>query len=101
MNVITIEEEAFKIIVTKIDNLEKRFYDLSNKVKYPTKEHWVDVQEALCVLKCSRKQLQLWRNKGLLPASQIQQKIYFKTTDLDAFFEKHYDKLRNKWRVRV
>lgn len=94
MNVITIEEEAFKLLVAKIENLEKRFEQIVNKASCPTKERWLDIQDVLQILKCSRRHLQNYRNEGKLPFSQIGQKIYFKSSDVEHFLEKNYKNVR-------
>ena len=90
MNVITIEEEAFKLLIAKIESLEKRFEQIINKANYPTKERWLDMQDVMQLLKCSRRQLQIYRDKRMLPFSQINQKIYFKASDVEKFLEKHF-----------
>jgi hypothetical protein len=50
---------------------------------------WLDVSETCRYLKISTRTLQNYRNRGMLPYSQINAKIYFRLTDLNKFIENH------------
>ncbi len=94
MNVITIEEQAFKTLLDKIEALENKFADIVHKANYPTKERWLDMQDVLEILKCSRRQLQIYRDTKQIPFSQINQKIYYKASDIEKFLLHHYNKVK-------
>ena len=96
MNVITIEDKAYNNILDKIDNLEKSFSDIVKKSKNPLKDKWLDNQEVMELLKCSKKYLQNLRTEKTLKFSVIKQKIYYKAVDIDFYLESHYDNEDNE-----
>jgi hypothetical protein len=53
-------------------------------------ETWLDIPETAKWLKISPRTLQNYRDKGLLPYSQIGAKIYFRLDDLQKFLMKNY-----------
>ena len=92
MEVITIQSEAFKVIMEKMDRIDKK---LDSNVQQPAlKDPWFDIQEACFILKISKRTLANYRKEGLLPYSKIDGKIYFKAADIQKLLEKNYKKLR-------
>jgi len=53
-------------------------------------ETWLDIPETAKWLKVSPRTLQNYRDSGILPYSQIANKIYFRLQDLQEFLMKHY-----------
>jgi hypothetical protein len=88
MDVITIESQAFKEIARKLDKIEK---DLLKKSPSSPDETWLDVCETCSRLKISKRLLQQYRDKNVLPYSQFSGKIYFKASDIQLFLESHYN----------
>ena len=88
MNVITIESEAFKDLIHRIDRLENRFAEIVNRAANPLSEIWIDNQEICELLKISKRTLQTYRDEKLLPYSQINHKIYYRVADIDRFLKK-------------
>ncbi len=93
MELVTLTSEAFLKIASKIDNL----YSVldKNKKANPLSDTWLDIQEVCLLLKVSKRTLQKYRDKGILPYSQIGGKIYFKASDIEEHLKNHYNK-RNK-----
>lgn len=92
MEVITITSDAYKALVNKIDSIN----EVVNKMKYidtPLNERWLDIQEACFALKVSKRTLQAYRDKQVLPYSKFEGKIYFKVADIEKHLEKHYIKV--------
>jgi hypothetical protein len=95
MNVITIESEAFKQIMDKLQGLEERFIKLKVDAQTPLSERWLDNQDVLLLLKISKRTLQSYRDERRIPFTQIGHKIYYKASDVDKFLKKNYQKLNN------
>jgi len=57
------------------------------------KDTWLDIQEVCFLLKISKRTLQTYRDKGILPYSQVNGKIYFKAADIQKHLEKNYRKI--------
>jgi hypothetical protein len=89
MEVITIEAKAYKEIIDEIKGIKDllKEKDISN----PLSERWL-VNEDLCkTLKISKRLLQSYRDKKLIPYSKISGKIYYRAKDIDNWIQKHYE----------
>ncbi len=91
MNVITIQSEAFQEIINSIQEIKETISVQNNQ--QPLSEKWLDIQEVCFLLKISKRTLQSYRDKNLLPYSQIGGKIYFRATDIEDYLQKHYKKI--------
>lgn len=92
MEVVTIQSEAFSLIVDKIDSVHKR---LDAKEKTP-KEIWLDNVEFMQMLKISKRTAQSYRDQGIISFSQIGAKIYYKLSDVEALLNKYLVKAFKK-----
>ncbi len=89
-----------KLILSEVDykelqsKLEKITSQLDNLGKQnPLTERWLDNQDVCTILKISSRTLQNYRDKGILPFSQIGNKIYYKASDIEKHLENNYVKL--------
>lgn len=57
---------------------------------------WLDQQEACHLLKISKRTLQTYRTKGILGATQINRKNYFKLTDVELLMQTEYPLKKQK-----
>jgi len=53
-------------------------------------DRWLDIQDVCELLHISKRTLQSYRDKGILPFSQVGAKIYYKANDIQKHLEKHY-----------
>lgn len=88
--VITIEHEAFKSLIKKLDEVKNCFSN--SREKESEEEEWLPSVEVLKLLKISKRTLQNYRERGILSYSQFGAKIYFKKTDIISHLEKNYIK---------
>lgn len=51
---------------------------------------WLTGDHVCHILEISKRTLQNYRDRGILPFAQIGRKIYYKATDLDEFLESHH-----------
>ncbi len=89
MEVITIEAKVFKEIIDEIKGIKDllKSKDLDN----PLSERWL-INEDLCkTLKISKRLLQSYRDRKLIPFSQINGKIFYKASDVNDWLNKHYN----------
>ena len=93
MEVITIEKEAFKQIMDKLQSLEDRYIKMKIDAQTPLSERWLDNQDILLLLKISKRTLQSYRDEREIPYTQIGAKIYYKASDVEKFLKKNYRKL--------
>lgn len=88
MDVITLQTEAFKEIVSKIDGIHSR---LNAKEKKPS-EVWLDNSELMSILKISKRTAQHYRDSGMISFSQVGAKIYYRLSDVEELLNAHYNK---------
>ena len=88
MNVITIQSEAFEQLKSMLDAINNR---LTAKEKEP-KEIWLDNQEMMQMLKISKRTAQHYRDSGMISFSQVGNKIYYKSSDVEELLKRHYNK---------
>ena len=90
MEIITIESEAFKQILNKLDSISKKLNDKEGKTHDKLSAKWLTINQACEILNVSRRTCQAYRDDGVLSFSQYQGKIYFKASDLESHLQKHY-----------
>jgi hypothetical protein len=101
MEVITIENQAFSKLLSNIESLTKEIHDLNQrenlsvpqqKEKSSLKDEWIDNEEACLLFRVTKRTLQNYRDKSLLPYSQIRRKILYNISDLRKVFNDNYIK---------
>jgi hypothetical protein len=55
-------------------------------------EEWIGKEKVMSILKISERKLQTLRDNGSMPFSQIDGKIYYKTSDVAELLNNHYNK---------
>lgn len=90
MEIITFDSEAFKEIITKIDDLENKIETALNRPLLG--DDWLDIQDTCKLLKLSKRTLQTYRDRGIIGYSQYVGKVYIRASDIKAHLEKHYIK---------
>nr|WP_321409078.1 helix-turn-helix domain-containing protein [uncultured Carboxylicivirga sp.] len=85
MNVITIESEAYKALIDKLDSLFQ-FINLNQQVFNPD-EAWVDGEDVCTYLRISIRTLQRLRSKGKITYSTLGGKTYYSISELKSLLE--------------
>ena len=88
MNAKIISNDEFKQLLNKIDKLESKIDNISKQ--NPLEETWLDIQDVCQLLKISKRTLQSYRDKGVLPFSQNGSKIYYKASDIQQYLVDNY-----------
>ncbi|MFZ4402078.1 MAG: helix-turn-helix domain-containing protein [Bacteroidales bacterium] len=97
--VVIIPKEEYQELTGKVDRIIEM---LDSKMKQEIITKWLDIPETCKALRVSIRTLASYRAKGMLSYSQIENKIYFSTSDIEAFLTKHYvpsftSKTNTKW----
>jgi hypothetical protein len=90
MEKIVLTEADFKELQTKLEEITSQLKSLNKRD--PLSEKWLDNQDVCLILKISTRTLQTYRDKGILPFSQISNKIYYKASDIEKHLENNYVK---------
>ena len=77
-----------------LDRLEEKIENLENILKAKSEQEinsqWINSTQVPKILGISQKTWQTYRDKRLIPFSQIGSKIFVKREDLDNFLASHY-----------
>ena len=82
---------AVQRMIDKLNRMEQKLDAQSNPI--PLNQQWLDLQETCRQLKISKRTLQFYRDKGILPYSQIGGKIYFRASDIEEHLKRHYNNI--------
>lgn len=81
MEVIAIDKKTVELIIQKFDEFAKRIKTLCGKQK--TNEKWMDNEDVCRLLNISKRTLQSYRDRKILPFSQIGHKCYYRISDIE------------------
>ncbi|WP_185241894.1 helix-turn-helix domain-containing protein [Elizabethkingia anophelis] len=83
MEVIAIPKSVLKELTIELDELLQRTTDVSNAYAgIFNEERWLDNQEVCLMLGITKRTLQSYKDKGLLPFSKLNRKNYYKLSDV-------------------
>jgi len=94
MEVITIESRVFEEIINTLRALDEKFVSLKFDAENPLTEKWLDNQEVMQLLKVSKRTLQSYRDDRSLAYSQIGNKMYYNTKDIEKFLKSNYNEAK-------
>ena len=92
MEKLVLTEVDYKELHSKLDKITSQLNELGKQNSLS--EKWLDNQDVCIILKISTRTLQNYRDKGILSFSQINNKIYYKSSDIEKHLENNYVK---KW----
>lgn len=87
MEIITIEARTFEEMMVGFETLAKEMDVFCQQNGDKVMQKWLDNQEVCELLKISKRTLQTYREKGLLPFSQIGHKMYYRPQDVEKVFK--------------
>ena len=88
MEVIAIQKSAFDGMKNELKDLLEMTKDATEKyASIFNKEKWLDNQEVCLMMNITKRTLQTYKDKGLLPYSKLNRKNYYKLTDVQALLE--------------
>ncbi len=82
MEYVMVEKRSYDRLVARIGALAGRVAELCRR-QDKTLQHWLDNEEVCLLLNIQKRMLQRYRERGLLPCTQIRHKVYYKTADVE------------------
>jgi tRNA U34 5-carboxymethylaminomethyl modifying GTPase MnmE/TrmE len=86
-------------IINMVAVIKKDIRELHAEIKKLTKTHtqqlseeWIQREQVMQILNIKERKLQSMRDNGTLPYSQIDGKIYYRTTDVENLLKQNYNK---------
>jgi hypothetical protein len=89
MDVITIESQAYKDLITKINSIAKFVIAHQESEKEQNTDEWVDSKEICSFLKISTRTLQRLRTARVINYSKIRGKNYYKLSEVSRLLNDH------------
>jgi hypothetical protein len=83
MEVITIESQAYRDLIAKINTIAKFVAALQSKNEDEPEDIWVDSYEVCTFLKISSKTLQRMRAAGAITFSRIRGKNFYRISEIE------------------
>ena len=77
MEYMMVEKRSYDRLVARIEALARRVSELCRR-QDKTLQHWLDNEEVCLLLNIQKRTLQRYRERGLLPCTQIRHKVYYK-----------------------
>ena len=88
MEVIAVQKSALDGMKNEIIELLKLAENATRKYTSIFKEEkWLDNQEVCLMMNITKRTLQTYKDKGLLPYSKLNRKNYYKRSDVQALLE--------------
>ena len=87
MELTIIETSAYLELKRQLSTLSVQVEDLARKMAPPVPDKWVDAQEVCLALGISKRCLQAYRDRGLVPCSHIGGKYFYRETDIQQIQE--------------
>ena len=82
MNIITIEEQTFKLVCSRFANFANQVERICRLNNHQS-DKWLSGREVCALLGISIRSLQNYRDSGKLGYSQIGNKLYYKSADIE------------------
>lgn len=83
MEIINIEADTFEAMMTKFEDFLRKIEKLSFEKQDKHLKKWLDNQEVCQILNISKRTLQTYRDTGLIPFSQPNNKMFYKPDDIE------------------
>jgi hypothetical protein len=87
-----IKLENYRVLIAKLERLQVAVESL-NQTDQKVGEGWLDNEDVSKILRVSKRQLQNYRDQGVLPFSQFGNKIYYRWVDVEAHLMRNYKKV--------
>lgn len=87
MELTIIETSAYQELKRQLSTLSIQMADFQKKITPATPEKWLDAQDVCLALNISKRALQTYRDKGLIPHSNIGGKFFYKEVDIQQILE--------------
>lgn len=92
MNIQEISSVKLREIEIKLDETIKRLNKIQKDV---FKSKFIDNSDFIRLMQISSGTAKNWRNKGIIPYSQIENKFYYKIIDIQDVLNKYYKNSNN------
>lgn len=90
MEIISMDIRTFDTFMTRVRAIEEKTDELCLRQEDTGLKKWLDNQDVCDTLGISKRTLQTYRDKGLLPFSRIKNKLFYKPEDVEKLLQSSY-----------
>ncbi len=87
MEIISISTRVFDTLSQRVEDIEEKAEQLYRRQENLGLKDWLDNQDVCEILDITKRTLQSYREKGLLPYSRIEYKIRYKPEDMQKLLQ--------------
>jgi len=89
-------EDYFERMMDRFDMIERKIDRLTKRQNCMNGDELLDTQDLCLLLKISKRTLQRYRKKGVLPFHFLEGKVYYKLRDVHQFIGKSFQPPKNR-----
>lgn len=90
MEIISMDIRTFDALMARVKTIEEKAEMLCKRQEDLGLKKWLDNQEVCDILGISKRTLQEYRAKGLLPFGRIKNKLFYKPEDVEKVLQSYY-----------
>lgn len=90
MEIISMDIRTFDALMARVRAVEEKAGELCRRQEDKGMKRWLDNQDVCDVLGISKRTLQVYRDKGLLPFSRIRHKVFYRPEDVEELLQSSY-----------
>lgn len=90
MEIISMDLRTFDVLFSRIREIEEKSEILCRRHEDIGLKKWLDNQDVCNILGISKRTLQTYRDKGLLPFSRIKNKLFYRPEDVERLLQSSY-----------
>lgn len=90
MEIISMDIRTFDTFMARVRAIEEKTRELCQQQEDTGLKKWLDNQDVCDMLGISKRTLQTYRDKGLLPFSRIKNKLFYKPEDVEKLLQSSY-----------
>ena len=90
MEISSMDIRTFDALMARVKAIEEKTDSLCKKQEDLGLKKWLDNQEVCDILGISKRTLQEYRNKGLLPFGRFKNKLFYKPEDVEKVLQSYY-----------
>ena len=87
MEIVNIEARTYEAMITKFDSFTRKVESVCERQRDTGLKPWLDNQDVCQMLGITKRTLQSYRERGLIPFSRIRHKIFYRPEDVEKLLQ--------------
>lgn len=87
MEIISIEARTYEAMIKRFDSFTRKVESMCEQQQDIGLKTWLDNQDVCQMLGITKRTLQTYRERGLIPFSRIRHKVFYKPEDVEKLLQ--------------